>query len=37
MMVGQVDTGKSTYSRILVSYATRLGHAPIFIDLDIEQ
>jgi len=36
-IVGPTDTGKSSLSRILVSYAARVGRRPIFIDLDVGQ
>ena len=37
IIVGPSDSGKSTLSRILLSYACREGHKPIFVDLDIGQ
>lgn len=37
MLCGPVDSGKSTVAKILLAYATRLGRAPIFVDLDIGQ
>jgi polyribonucleotide 5'-hydroxyl-kinase len=37
MIVGPVDSGKSSLSRILLSYACRLGRSPTFVDLDIGQ
>jgi polyribonucleotide 5'-hydroxyl-kinase len=37
MLVGPTDVGKSTVSRLLLNYATRLGRAPIFVDLDVGQ
>lgn len=33
LIVGPTDVGKSTLSRILLNYAVRLGHRPIFVDL----
>lgn len=33
MIVGPTDVGKSTLCRILINYAVRLGHRPIFVDL----
>ncbi|KAH3756235.1 pre-mRNA cleavage complex subunit [Pelomyxa schiedti] len=36
-LCGPVDCGKSTITRILLAYATRLGHMPIFVDLDVGQ
>jgi polyribonucleotide 5'-hydroxyl-kinase len=37
MIVGPTDVGKSTVCRILLNYAVRLGHRPIFTDLDVGQ
>lgn len=37
LIVGQTDSGKSTLQRILLSYATRAGHCPIAVDLDVGQ
>ena len=37
MIVGPTDVGKSTLSTILVNYATRLGRAPMLVDLDVGQ
>ena len=37
MVVGPTDTGKSTFCRILLNYAVRMGRAPIFVDLDVGQ
>ena len=37
MICGPVDVGKSTISRILLTYAIRHGHYPIFVDLDMGQ
>ena len=37
IIVGPVDSGKSSLSRILLSYACRLGRSPTFVDLDIGQ
>uniref|UniRef100_A0AC35FIH2 Protein CLP1 homolog n=1 Tax=Panagrolaimus sp. PS1159 TaxID=55785 RepID=A0AC35FIH2_9BILA len=33
-MAGQTDVGKSTVCRILLNYAIRFGHTPIYVDLD---
>lgn len=37
MICGPTDVGKSTLCRILLNYAVRLGHRPIFSDLDVGQ
>lgn len=37
LVVGPTDVGKSTLCRILLNYAVRLGHRPIFVDLDVGQ
>jgi polyribonucleotide 5'-hydroxyl-kinase len=37
MLCGPTDVGKSSISRILISYAVRQGHYPIFVDLDVGQ
>ncbi|KFM61422.1 Polyribonucleotide 5'-hydroxyl-kinase Clp1, partial [Stegodyphus mimosarum] len=37
LVVGPTDVGKSTFCRILLNYAARLGRKPIFIDLDVGQ
>lgn len=37
LVAGPTDVGKSTLCRILLNYAVRLGHRPIFVDLDIGQ
>ena len=37
MVVGQTDSGKSTFCRILGAYAVRLGRTPIMVDLDVGQ
>lgn len=37
MIIGNPDTGRSTLCRILLSYAVRAGHKPLFIDLDVGQ
>ena len=37
MIVGPVDAGKSTLCHILLNYAVRRGHVPIFADLDVGQ
>lgn len=37
LVVGPSDVGKSTLCRILINYAVRLGHRPIFVDLDVGQ
>lgn len=33
LVVGPTDVGKSTLCRILINYAVRLGHRPVFVDL----
>jgi polyribonucleotide 5'-hydroxyl-kinase len=35
LVVGQEDSGKSTFANILLNYAVRSGHTPIFVDLDV--
>jgi polyribonucleotide 5'-hydroxyl-kinase len=37
MICGPNDVGKSTLCRILLNYAVRLGHRPIFSDIDVGQ
>jgi len=37
VLVGPTDSGKSSLSRLLMNYASRKGHFPTFIDLDIGQ
>ena len=37
MIVGPTDVGKSTLCRIMLNYSVRLGHRPIFVDLDVGQ
>eukprot|EP00607_Mallomonas_marina_P002237 CAMPEP_0182439140 /NCGR_PEP_ID=MMETSP1167-20130531/86253_1 /TAXON_ID=2988 /ORGANISM="Mallomonas Sp, Strain CCMP3275" /LENGTH=405 /DNA_ID=CAMNT_0024632771 /DNA_START=29 /DNA_END=1243 /DNA_ORIENTATION=- len=37
MVVGRTDSGKSTISRILASYAVRLDRNPIYVDTDVGQ
>ena len=37
MIVGPTDSGKTTLSKILLNYAVRKGHQPIYVDLDIGQ
>lgn len=37
MIVGGGDVGKSTLSRILLSYGARMGSVPVFVDLDVGQ
>jgi len=37
LVCGPTDSGKSTLSRVLVNYAVRLGHRPMFVDLDVGQ
>ncbi|CAO1407934.1 unnamed protein product [Diamesa serratosioi] len=37
MIVGPGDVGKSTLCRIMLNYAVRSGHRPIFVDLDVGQ
>jgi polyribonucleotide 5'-hydroxyl-kinase len=34
LLAGQTDVGKSTVCRILLNYAIRFGHTPIYVDLD---
>ncbi|EGG21382.1 pre-mRNA cleavage complex subunit [Cavenderia fasciculata] len=34
IIVGPTDVGKSSISKILLGYSTRLGYAPTFVDLD---
>ncbi len=35
LITGPIDTGKSSFARVLLSYAARLGRTPGFIDLDV--
>ncbi|KAK0429062.1 hypothetical protein QR680_011165 [Steinernema hermaphroditum] len=37
MLVGPMDVGKSTVCRILTNYAVRMGHTPIYVDIDVGQ
>ena len=37
LIVGNVDSGKTTLSKILISYAARVERNPIFVDLDVGQ
>lgn len=37
IVVGPTDSGKSTLSRMLLSWAAKLGWKPTFVDLDIGQ
>ena len=37
MVVGPTDVGKSTLCKMLVNYASRLGRAPVLVDLDVGQ
>lgn len=37
IVVGPVDSGKSTLSRMLLSWAAKQGWKPTFVDLDIGQ
>lgn len=37
MVVGPVDSGKSTLSKVLTAYACRIGRTPIMIDVDVGQ
>ena len=37
LICGPVDSGKSCLSRLLLNYAVRAGHCPLFIDLDVGQ
>lgn len=34
IIVGPPDSGKSTLARILLSYAHKMGHQPLYVDLD---
>jgi polyribonucleotide 5'-hydroxyl-kinase len=34
IVVGPTDSGKTTLCRILLSYAHKMGHQPLYIDLD---
>ena len=33
MVVGPMDVGKSTLSRLLLNYAVRIGRRPLYVDL----
>ena len=35
LVCGPVDCGKSSLCRLLLNYATRAGHQPLFVDLDV--
>ena len=35
LVCGPIDSGKSSLCRLLLSYATRAGHQPLFVDLDV--
>mmetsp|Transcript_29093 Transcript_29093/g.93080 ORF Transcript_29093/g.93080 Transcript_29093/m.93080 type:complete len:361 (-) Transcript_29093:73-1155(-) len=37
LIVGPMDAGKSTLSKILAGYAVRIGRSPILVDLDVGQ
>jgi polyribonucleotide 5'-hydroxyl-kinase len=37
MVVGPDDVGKSTLCRMLLNWAVRAGHSPIYVDLDVSQ
>jgi polyribonucleotide 5'-hydroxyl-kinase len=37
LILGSVDSGKSSLAKILVSYAVRQGRAPILVGLDPKQ
>ena len=37
MVVGPLDSGKSTVSQILAAYAVRLDRSPILVDLDVSK
>jgi polyribonucleotide 5'-hydroxyl-kinase len=37
MVVGPVDSGKSTICQILAAYAVRLDRVPVYVDLDVGQ
>lgn len=34
LFAGPMDVGKSTVCRMLLNYAVRFGHTPIYVDLD---
>ncbi|GIY82399.1 protein CLP1 homolog [Caerostris darwini] len=36
LITGPADVGKTTLCRILLNYAVRLNHRPVFVDLDVE-
>uniref|UniRef100_A0A7E4W136 Protein CLP1 homolog n=1 Tax=Panagrellus redivivus TaxID=6233 RepID=A0A7E4W136_PANRE len=37
MIAGQTDVGKSTLCRLLLNYAVRFNHTPVYVDLDLGQ
>lgn len=37
LVVGPVDVGKTTVTKILLNYAARMGRRPIYVDLDVGQ
>nr|CAD7574586.1 unnamed protein product [Timema californicum] len=37
MVAGPTDVGKSTFCRLLLNYAVRMGRRPILVDLDVGQ
>ncbi|CAG0889102.1 unnamed protein product [Darwinula stevensoni] len=37
MIVGATDVGKSSYCRLLLNYAVRVGRKPVFVELDVGQ
>ncbi|KAG8186351.1 hypothetical protein JTE90_005879 [Oedothorax gibbosus] len=37
LVVGPKDTGKTSLCSILLNYATRMGHRPVYLDLDVGQ
>ena len=37
LVVGPTDRGKSTLTKLLLNYASRMGRKPILVDLDVGQ
>ena len=37
MVVGPEDIGKTTLCKMLLNWAVRVGHSPVFVDLDVNQ